>query len=813
MLDNLLKDIRYAVRSLSRTPGFTAVAVLTLALGTGANTTIFSVVENVLLRPLPYPHPENLVEIWNTYPAQIPRTGLSPGDYADWHQQATSFSEMGAYGDTSKGFNLTGDGEAQRVLVGYASSELFSMLGARVVAGRLFVPEENRTGSAPIVILGHRLWESRFGGDAGVVGRSVTLDDKRYTVVGILPAGFQLLRWADLWMPLGQFDDDLTEHVHHPFAVIARLKLGISLSQAQDEIGRLNQQEGIAYPDAHKGFGVLVQRLQDPSATSLRGTLLVLFGAVGLVLLIACANIVNLLLVRNAAREREIAVRTALGAGPWRLIRQLLAESLLLSMLGGVMGVFFAKGGLKVLMALVPADLAILNGTGLNGWVLAFTVAICLATGLACGLLPATRTLTTNLAGVLKQGSKGTSSSGGHKTHNLLVISEIAMALIPLIGAGLLLRSFQHLLDVDPGFRAEHILTMEIQQPALSFAEINQLSQEQQLKLGEKQSLQFEEIAAQVRGLPGVKEVGGIDDLPLGNEFRQASRFVIEGQPIPAVGVRPIAQTRTVSLGYFSSLAIPLRAGRTFNEDDWRVLNMVINENMARRYWPQGDALGKRVNFCSLDPKPCWFSIIGIVGDVHQFGLDDGPTYDAYFAGGWTPYLVVHTTSDPVKLAAGITDVVHKMDPSLPIAHITTMDGLISDSVSPRRFSAVLVGIFAALALLLAAIGIYGVMSYTVSQRTQEIGVRMALGAQLTNVRAMILGQTLKLALIGVGLGLAGAFVLARFLASLLFGIGTYDPVTFLGVAFLQITVALAASYVPARRAMRVDPIVALRHE
>jgi len=812
MLDSLLKDIRYGVRNLARTPGFTAVAVLTLALGIGANTAIFSVVENVLLRPLPYPHPENLVEIWNTYPPQIPRAGLSPGDYADWHQQANSFSEMGAYGDTSKGFNLTGDGEPQRVLVGYASSDLFPMLGARVVAGRSFILEENRGGSAAIVILGHRLWERRFGGDAGVVGRSVTLDNKRYTVVGILPAGFQLLRWADLWMPLGQFDDDLTEHVHHPFAVIARLRPGISLSQAQDEVGRLNQQEAIAYPDAHKGFGVLVQKLQDPSATSLRGTLLVLFGAVGLVLLIACANIVNLLLVRNAAREREIAVRTAVGAGPWRLIRQLLTESILLSLLGGVLGVFFAIAGLKVLMALVPADLAILNGTGLNGWVLGFTIAICLAAGFACGLLPAGRALKTNLAGVLKQGSKG-ASSGRHKIHNLLVISEIAMALIPLISAGLLLRSFQHLLEVDPGFRAEHILTMEIQQPALSFAQSNQLSQQQQLKLSEKQSLQFEQIAAQIRSLPGVKEVGGIDDLPLGNEFRQASRFVIEGQLLSAVGARPIAQTRTVSLGYFSSLAIPLRAGRTFNEDDWKVLNIVINENMARRYWPQGDALGKRVNFCSLDPKPCWFSIIGIVGNVHQFGLDAGPTYDAYFAGGWTPYLVVNTASDPVRLAAGITDVVHKLDPNLPITHITTMDGLISDSVSPRRFSAVLVGIFAALALLLAAIGIYGVVSYTVSQRTQEIGLRMALGAQLTNVRAMILGQTLELTLIGVGLGLAGAFVLTRFLASLLFGIGTYDPVTFLGVAFLQITVALAASYVPARRAMRVDPIVALRYE
>jgi len=813
MVDSFLRDTRYGVRNLVRTPGFTAVALLTLALGIGANTAIFSVVENVLLKPLPYPQPENLVEIWNTYPPQIPKAGLSPGDYADWHQQATSFSEMGAYGEISKGFNLTGDGEPQRVLVGYASSDLFPMLGARVVAGRSFVPEENRAGSTPIVILGHRLWQRRFGGDSAVVGRTVTLDNKRYTVVGVLPSGFQLLRWADLWMPLGQFDDDLTEHIHHAFVAIARLKPGVSLSQARDEIGLLNQQEAITYPDAHKGFGVLVQKLQDPSAASLRSTLLLLFGAVGLVLLIACANIVNLLLVRNAAREREIAIRTALGASPWRLIRQLLTESTLLSLLGGVLGVFLAIAGLKALMALVPGDLAAMDGTGLNGWVLGFTIAICLATGLICGLLPAARTLKTNLAGVLKQGSKGASSTGRHKTHNLLVISEIAMALVPLISAGLLLRSFQHLLEVDPGFRADHILTMEIQQPALSFAQINRLSQEEQLKLGEKQSLQFEQIAEQIRALTGVKEVGGIDDLPLGNELRQASRFVVEGQPVLAAGARPIAQTRTVSLDYFSALAIPLRAGRTFHEDDWKVFNLLINENMARRYWPQGDAIGKRVNFCSLDPKPCWFLIIGIVGNVHQFGLDAGPTLDAYFAGGWTPYLVVRTASDPVSVAAAITDVVHRVDPNLPITHMTTMDGLISDSTSPRRFSAVLVGIFAALALLLAAIGVYGVMSYSVSQRRQEIGLRIALGAQRTNVRGMILGQTLKLTLIGVGLGLAGAFVLARFLASLLFGIGTYDPVTFLGVALLLVGVALAASYIPARRAMRVDPVVSLRYE
>ena len=812
-MENLAQDIRYGIRTLAKNPGFTVVAVLTLALGIGANTAIFSVIENVLLRPLPYLQPERLVEIWNTYEPQIPRIGLSPGDYADWQQQNRSFSEMGAYVRISQGYNLTGEGEPQRVLASYSSAGLFPMLGAHVMIGRSFVPEEDRAGSAPVVILGHRLWQSRFGGGPGVVGRTISLDNQRYTVVGVLPAGFHLLRWPDLWMPIGQFNDDLTEHVHHAFNTVARLKPDVSLAQARDEINRLNQQEAIKYPDAHKNFGVLVQNLQDPSAAQLRNTLLVLFGAVGLVLLIACANIVNLLLVRNAAREREVAVRTALGASPWRLIRQLLTESTLLSLLGGALGLLFSIAGLRALLAFVPADLAVLHDSGLNGTVLAFTVAVCIATGVACGLLPAVRTLKTNLAGVLKQGNKGASAAGRHRTHNLLVISEIAMALIPLIGAGLLLRSFQHLLEVDPGFRMDHILTMEIEQPALSFVQINQLSQDEQIKLGQKQSQQFEQIAAQIRALAGVKEAGGIDDLPLSNEFRQASRFVIEGQPLPAAGARPIAQFRTVSLNYFSSLAIPLRAGRFFTEDDWKLTNVVINETMARRFWPQGDALGKRINLCSLDPKPCWSTIIGIAGNVHQFGLDAEPTFDTYFVGGWTPYLVVRTASDPLAIAAAVRDVVHKVDPNLPVTHVVTMDGLLSDSVSPRRFSAVLIGIFPALALLLAAVGIYGVMSYTVSQRTQEIGVRMALGAQVDSVRGMILSQTLKLTLLGVGIGLAGSFVVARFLASLLFGVGTYDPVTFLGVALLLIVVALAASYIPARRAMRVDPIVALRYE
>jgi putative ABC transport system permease protein len=812
-MENLAQDIRYGIRTLAKNPGFTIAAVLTLALGIGANTAIFSVIENVLLRPLPYPQPERLVEIWNTYEPQVPRAGLSPGDYADWRQQNQSFSEMGAYARISQGFNLTGEGEPQRILAGYASSELFPMLGAKVVAGRSFLSEEDRAGSEPVVILSHRLWQSRFGGDPGVVGRAIAVDNQRYRVVGVLPAGFQLLRWPDLWMPIGQYGDDLTEHVHHAFDAVARLKPGISLAQARDEINRLNQQEAIRYPDAHKNFGVRVQTLQDPSAASLRNTLLVLFGAVGLVLLIACVNTANLLLVRNAAREREVAVRTALGASSGRLMRQLLTESTLLALLGGALGLFLAIAGLKVLLAFVPADLPVLRDSRLNGTVLAFTVAICIATGLACGLLPAVRMAKTNLAGVLKQGSKGASAAGHHKTHNVLVISEIAMALIPLIGAGLLLRSFQQMLEVDPGFRMDHILTMEIEQPALTFAQINQLSQEEQIKLGAKQAQQFERIATQIRALPGVTEVGGIDDLPLSNEFRQASRFVIEGQPLPAAGARPIVQFRTVSLSYFSTVGIPLRAGRLFTEDDSKLLNAVINETMAERFWPRGDALGKRVNLCSLDPKPCWYTIIGIAGNVHQFGLDGQPTFDLYFTGGWTPYLVVRTALDPLGIAAAVREVVHKVEPNLPVTHVMTMDGLLSGSVSPRRFSAVLIGIFAVLALLLAAVGIYGVMSYAVSQRTQEIGLRMALGAPAGSVRGMILGQMLRLTMLGVGIGLAGSFVVARFLASLLFGVGTYDPATFLGVAVLLVAVALSASYIPARRAMRVDPLVALRYE
>ena len=814
-MHSLWRDLHYGIRTLLKNPGFTLVAIVTLALGIGANTAIFSVIQNVLLRPLPYAEPDKLVEIYNTYFPQVPRGGLSPGDYADWTTQNKSFSEMGGYAEVSQGFNLTGDGEPQRLIAGYASASLFPMLGIRPVVGAFFQPESDRAGSAPVVILSHRIWQSRFGSDPAVVGRDITLDARRFTVIGVLPAGFQLVRWADIWLPFGQYPDDLTEHVHHAFTAIARRKPGVSLEQARDDIQRLHEQEGIAYPDSHKNFGVVVQQLQDPSAAALRRTLLVLFGAVGLVLLIACANIVNLLLVRNASREREIGLRTALGASPAQLVRQLLTESVLLSLGGGALGILLAFVGLRALMAFVPANLVVIQDAGLNLWVLGFALAVCIAAGLISGLLPSLRTLRTNLATVLKEGSKGSSAAGQRRTHSVLVIAEVAMALIPLVGAGLLLRSFQHLLQIDPGFRPEHVLTLEIPQPSMSFEDYNKLTLDEKLALGPKFAGQFEQISGEIRALPGVKEVGGIDTLPLTNELRRASRFVVEGQPILVAGARPLAQTRTASLNYFSSLGIPLRAGRFFVQDDWKLQqNVIINQTMAQRFWSGDDnALGKRVNLCSLDPAPCWFTIVGVVGDVHQLNLESPQTYDVYFSGAWTTYLIVRASGDPTALVSAITEVVHKADPTLPIARVLTMDNQLSESISPRRFSAILIGVFAALALLLSAVGIYGVMSYTVSQRTQEIGIRIAMGAQRSAVQTMILVQSLKLTLLGVALGLSGAFILVRFLSALLFGVGAYDAFTFAAVAFLLVIVALAASYLPARRAVCVDPIAALRSE
>ncbi|MGC1105720.1 MAG: ABC transporter permease [Candidatus Acidiferrales bacterium] len=812
-LETLWQDVRYGARQLRRSPGFTIVAVLTLALGIGANTAIFSVIESVLLRPLPYDHPQSLIEIWNTYLPAIPIGGLSPGDFRDWQGETTTVSEMAAYAWIQQGANLTGDGDPQRVELNWATSNFFPMLGVRPAVGRLFVPDEDRPGSGPVVVLSHRFWQSRFAGAPNVVGRVVTLDGLRYTVAGVLDEGSHLLDAPDMWMPMGQFEDNLTEHVHHEFVGIARLKTGVTIARARAEFEALNRRSAIAYPKEHKNFGMVVRPMQDASAAQLRGTLLVLFAAVGLVLLIACANIANLLLARNASREREIALRTALGAHRGRLIRQLLTESILLALIGGALGIAFAAVGVQILGALAPRNMEVVQKIRPDGTVFLFTVIVCFAVGVICGLLPALQVRKTNVSVALKQGTRGSGAFASRKLHSALVVSEIALALVPLAGAGLLLRSLHDLLEESPGFRAEHLLSMDIPQAAVPQAELIKMTPAQQQQLAQKQSLQFQQITEQIEGLPGVKSAAGIDVLPLGTQLQAASRFVIEGRPIPDAGVRPIAELRTVTPGYFSTAGVPLLQGRPLNAEDAGKQIIDIDEMMAKRFWPQGNAIGSRVSFCSLDPTPCWFSIVGIVGNVHEYGLDAAPTYDVYFTGGWTPDLLIRTASDPHRTEIAAANVIHKIDPALPVTSVMTMDELVSDSVAPRRFSAVLTGVFAALALLLAAVGIYGVMSYMVGRRTNEIGLRMALGAQPRDVLRLVVAHGAKLALIGVVIGVCGSLALARFISSMLFGVRAYDPFTFAVVALLLSAVATAACYIPARRAMKVDPMTALRYE
>jgi putative ABC transport system permease protein len=812
-LSDLADDLRFGLRTLRKNPGFAAVAVVTLALGIGANTAIFSVVENVLLRPLPYDHPESLVEIKNTYPG-FQNVGISPGDFLDWRRDAKSFSSMGAYGEVSQSFNMTGAGEPERVDTSIASSDLFSTLGIRAQVGRTFLPEEDKQGGGNVVLLSHAYWQRRFGADLAVVGREIALDGRKFRIVGVLPVAFQIFRSMELWLPLPYYGGTLDDHIHHGISPIARLRPGFTVAQAGAELELLNRQATVAYPDSHKSWGTLVRMIEDPAAAQLRTTLLVLFGAVALVLLIACANIANLLLARNAARNREMALRTALGAEPWRLVRQLLTESTLLALCGGAAGLLLAIAGIRALAALAPPELTILQKANLNGRVLLFTLGMCVGAGIFCGLLPALRARLRDLNSVLKQGSKGSGAPGSHRMHNALVVCEIALALIPLVGAGLLLRSFQRLLDVAPGFQADHMLSLQVTQAGIAPEVAAKLTPEQGIALGIEQARQCDQIIEQVRALPGVKTAGGISTLPLGSELREASRFLIEGEPLPANGVRPVSQVRTVTPSYFQTMQIPLLRGRLLTQDDWATQDKtVINESLAQRFFASTDPVGRRLNFCSLDPKPCWTTIVGVVGNVHQFGLDAGPTFDSYFIGGWTRHLLVRTAQDPGTTAAAVTQVVHRIDPTLPVTDVTTLDGLLSRSVSPRRFSAVLIAVLAVLALVLSAVGIYGVMSYTVGQRTQEIGIRMALGAKPGNMLALVLGRGARLALAGIAVGLFGALALTRFLSSLLFGVGATDPLTFAGVATLLLGVALLACYVPARRAMKVDPMVALRYE
>lgn len=807
-MESLFKDIRYGLRSLLKHPTFTAIAIVTLALGIGANTAIFTVVNAVVLRPLPYQDSEQLAMLWTTKDTNQEQP-FSFADYSDLKSQAQSFSAIGAASPLWN-FILTGDSEPEPIQGLYVSANLFELLRVAPEKGRGFTTDEDRAGGPPVVIISRGLWARRFGADPNAVGRSMSIGDTTATIVGIMPAEFQFLEpAAELWVPLMQNQFASSARQVRLLSVVGRLNDGVQVGQANAELANIARRLESEYRDSNSGVGLRVVPLHEQVTGKVRPALWLLFGAVGLVLLIACANIINLMLVRSAARHREIAVRAALGAGRWRLLRQLLTESITLSVLGGAAGVLLGSWGVNALLALNPVPLPGYNKISVDLTVLAFTFVASVVTGIVFGLAPAWQTLRFDLHSALKEGGRGAvADSGQRRLSSLLVIAEMAMAVVLLIGAGLLLRSFAHLLDVKPGFTTENLLTMQIGLP-------NNAYQQPQKRVAFMQQLE-----TSLRGAPEVTSVGFVTRLPLMSTLNNITTFLaIEGREVPA-GERPEIDFRRASTGYFQTMGIPLLSGRLVTEQD--VANnshfVMINDAMAKRFWPGEDPVGKRIStIVSSGQQIPWQTIVGVVGNVRHLGLDIEPRPEIYYHTNtqppFGPVVVIRTTSDPQRLISIARAKIRELDRDVPISNVNTMEQLVAQSVAQRRFGMFLLGIFALLALLLAAIGIYGVVSYTVTQRTQEIGVRMALGASASDVLKMVLRNGMSLALIGVGLGLVGAFGLTRLMSRLLFEVKPTDVTTFTLVSVGLIVVALLACYLPARRAMKVDPLEALRYE
>ncbi|MCI0486651.1 MAG: ABC transporter permease [Blastocatellia bacterium] len=807
-METFLQDLRYGVRMLRARPGFTVVALIALALGIGANSAIFSVVNTVLLRPLPYEEPERLVNIWaSKTKAPDDRVAASAPNFFDWRDQNRVFTGMAAYLEDA--YNLTGRGEPLRVKGVAVSGTMFSMLGVNPATGRNFLPEEDVEGASKVVILSQSLWQQSFGADPNVLGQSVDIDSESYAIVGVMPPAFSFPdAETALWMPLAVVKPSTWGRMDLFFNVVARLKPGVSIEQAQSDMdsvaGRLAEQ----YPASNAGWGVMLVPLHEQAVGDVRPALLVLFGAVGFVLLIACANVANLLLARAASRQREIAIRSALGASRWRVIRQLVTESLMLSLMGGALGLLLALWGGDILATLSTENLPRAQEIGIDGLVLGFTCLLSIMTGLIFGLVPALQVSKPNLSETLKEG--GRSSTGGVRSQFLrsaLVVTEVALSLVLLVGAGLLIKSFVRLQQVEPGFESANRLTLEValpwtkypgQEPAAAF---------------------FERALDRIEVLPGVQSVGATTALPFSGRDNWRL-FYIEGRPHSGPQDYTGVGYRAINSGYFRALGIPLVQGRDFTEQDRSgVLPVVIvNQAMARKFFPGEDPSGKRFKMGGgPESKNPWLTVVGVAADVKHSSLDAEAKPEIFLpylqAAQTAMHIVVHTAGDPGALTAAIRQEVRAVDPDQPVSKVATMEQLLSDSVAPRRFNLLLLGIFAAVALILAAVGIYGVMSYAVTQHTHEIGIRQALGARPVDVLKLVLGQGMRLALAGVVIGLAGAFALTRVMESLLFDVSATDPLTFAVIALLLTGVAAMACFVPARRATRVDPMVALRYE
>ncbi len=817
-LDEVARDFRHALRMLLRNPGFTVVAVLTLALGIGANTAIFSIINSVLLHPLPYHDPDNLVMVWESNSQHPkPHNTVSPPNFLDWQSRNTVFSSMAFVFDERD--NLTGNGEPQEVVVQDVSANFFSLLGVDPIIGPGFTPENGQPGHANVVILSYGLWKERFAGAPAIVGKSILLNGHPQTVVGVAPQNFQ---WfikdgsltgakPQMWSPF-VFPQSFQDHkqIGRFMTVVARLHAGATHSQAQTQMNAIASRLEQEYPDFDGHWGVNVVPLRQQISGDLRPALLVLFGAVALVLLIACANVSSLLLARAASREREMAIRTAIGASRWRIARQLLMESLLLALIGGGIGVALAVGGTNALLAASPRNLLDLRFVSMDLFVLTFALAATLLAGLLFGFLPSCISAHSRISVTLKEGGRGSYSANRRAfARNAFVVAQLGLALVLLTGSGLLIRSFVRLIGVDPGFDTGHLLTFKIALPRSKYGT-------DPLCLAF-----FQQLLARISAVPGVRSAS-MESFPPLTGLGAATGVHLLSQPSLALSDLPVADVGVVGPDYFATMSIPLHAGRLFNTQELAQEKHVtiINQAFADKYLHGFNPLGQKAaiymkSFAENEIQPS--EIIGVVGDVHQIGLDTSPEPTVYWPhpelvmSGMT--ILVRTSNDPFAMVSAVRNELQQMDPELPMAAVATMDQLLADSLSRSRFTMLLLGIFAAVALVLSAVGIYGLIAYSVTQRTQELGIRIALGAQRRDVLRLVLGQGTRLTLLGVTVGVLAALGFARLLSTLLFGVSATDPITFAGVAAVLGFVALAACYIPARRATRVDPIVALRYE
>jgi predicted permease len=809
-METLMQDLRYGFRSLLRSKGFTLVAVLALALGIGANSAIFSVVNAVLLRPLPFDMPEQLMTVQgrNERDGSVFNEHSYP-NYVDLRDQSRSFAHVAAYSPTTA--FITGGEEPERVRGVIASADLFPLLGVQPALGRVFTREEDKPGAPRTVVLSYGLWQRRFGADPKIVGQEIPLGSPTL-VLGVMPQGFKYPLGGDnydFWMPLSNSvaASDLTGRGSVFLPIVARLRAGVPLEQAQAEADTIASRLAMQYPETNAGQGYALKPLHENLVGDLRPALLVLLGAVGCVLLIACANVANLLLARAAARQKEISIRTALGASRWRIVRQLLTESLLLAFMGGALGLLIAMWGIDLLLAASPADLPRLNEVALDGRAVGFTVAMTLLTGVIFGLAPALQASKADVNDALKDGGRGSSEAGSrNKLRSALVVAEVAISLVLLVGAGLLAQSFLRLLNVTPGFDPERVMTLDLAMGRKKYPD------------AARQVAFMRDLLQRASTLPGVEAAGVVNPLPLNGNF-DAYTFDFPGRtPFPPAD-QPSADRRVISPDYFRAMSIPVRKGRPFSERDVRDAPavVVINETFAQRYFAGAEPLGQRIVFTDAPDSPAR-EVVGVVADVRHAGLDAPAGLEYYVPYYQAPAtrvtLVARTASgDPASIAPGLRGLIRETDKDLPLWNIRTMKSLLSGSVARHRFNMTLLGIFALVALLLASLGIYGVMSYSVTHRTHEIGIRLALGARPADVLKMVLKQGMLLAGVGVALGLACSFALTRSMSSLLYGVSATDPLTFGLISLLIIIVAFAANYLPARRATKVDPMVALRYE